>query len=74
MKMPHLQAKIESVESAVKKWRSERGMDVDSSESKSSRVADVAIISMPMHSFAVPDSQFFSQMQLETVNQSKLFW
>ena len=51
MKMPNLQAKIESVEAAVKKQRSEGGMDVESSASKSSRVADVAIISMPMEKY-----------------------
>ena len=47
MKIPHLWAEIEFVEAAVKKWRSEGGMDVDSPASKSFRVADVAIISMP---------------------------
>ena len=71
MKMPHLQAMIESVESGVKEWRSQGGMDVDSPASKSSIVADVAIMSMPMHSLTVPDSQFFYQMRSEAVNQSK---
>lgn len=34
MSIPHLQTKLESVESAVKKWRREGGMDEGSSASK----------------------------------------